>query len=294
MELRHLRYFSVVAETLHFSRAAEHLHLTQPALSRQIRDLETELGVRLLHRHHTQTALTPAGERFARRAREILGAADRAVEEARSLGRQLRFGHYGTLWVEHFAPVLRAFAKRHPGYTLEPIEMTPVELLTALRRQEIDFALLGHAAPGTRRDLEVQPLCEVEAMIALAGDHPLAKKRRLALAELRGESWIVWDEASFPGRAELLFSAARRAGFSPRVTAKVDSVASMFMTVATSRAVGYVLPMSKKLPHSGVVFAQLRPPGIRFTMHAAWRHDAAHVIILRELARTLSQVGTSA
>ncbi|ACB73625.1 LysR substrate-binding domain-containing protein [Opitutus terrae] len=290
MELRHLRYFCAVAETLHFSRAAERLHVTQPALSRQIRDLEAELGVTLLRRHHTATVLTPAGEAFLRRAREILAAAGEAVSEARQAGRQLRFGHYGTLWTECFGPALRRFAKQHPGCALQPIELMPVELVAALRRQELDIALIGTVTRALQREFATQPLCTLEMQLALAADHPLAKRRLLALADLRDADWIAWDEAGFPGRAELLRDAARAAGFAPRIVGTVDSVASMFVAVATSRAVGCVLPMSRKLPHSGVVFARLRPPGIPFTMHAAWARDSRQAPLLAALATALSKV----
>src|SRR4051812_3611408 len=132
MELRHLRYFTAVAETLHFSRAAERLHLTQPALSRQIRNLEEEIGIVLLERHGTRTSLTSAGALFAERARAILAAAARAVDEARSAARLLRFGHYGTLWIDHYAPALRRFSKQHPELMLQSVEQTPAELVKAL------------------------------------------------------------------------------------------------------------------------------------------------------------------
>jgi DNA-binding transcriptional LysR family regulator len=290
MELRHLRYFSAVAETLHFSRAAARLHVTQPALSRQIRDLEHELGVALLRRHRTRTALTSAGERFLRRAREILRAADEAVAEAKTAGRQLRFGHYGTLWSDYYAAPLRAFARRHPGYALQPVELTPVELVTALRRDDLDLALVGSAGPELTREFATRRLTSVEMVIALAADDPRAKRRQLALADLREAPWITWDEGSFPGRASLLEEAAARAGFTPRVIAAVDSVASMFVGIATAHAVGAVLPMSKKLPHSGIVFAKLRPPGIRFDMHAAWRRDSLHAALLADLSDALASV----
>jgi DNA-binding transcriptional LysR family regulator len=285
MELRHLRYFVAVAETLHFSRAADRLHLTQPALSRQIRDLEEELGVRLLHRHGTTTVLTAAGARFRARAERILSDAAAAVAEARALGRQLRVGHYGTLWADFFGPALRAFARRHRHVAIEAIELTPTELVTALRRGEVDLALLGPVDERLRREFGTRRLVTVPALIALAGDHPLAKRRRLELAELAGESWIGWDERSFPGRTQLLEAAAARAGFRPRVVHSVDSVASMFVQVATRSHVAYVLPMSRKLPHGGVVFVPLRPPGIGIEMHAAWRRkapDEARVIALAE------------
>lgn len=291
MELRHLRYFLAVAETLHFSRAAARLHLTQPALSRQIRDLEAELGVSLLRRHGTQTSLTSAGERFALRVREILVATERAVEEARTAARVVRFGHYGALWVDHFAPALRAFAKQFPEVVLQPVELTPAELVGALRTGAVDIALLGPVTETVRQEFATSRVGAVAAVLALGAANPLAKRRVLRLETLRDASWVMWDEHAFPGRAELLREAAAAVGFVPRVAQTVDSVTSLFIHVATSDAVGYVLPMSKQLPHSGVVFAALKPPVMQFEMNVGWRRGAGEDARLGRLAELLVDRG---
>ncbi len=289
MELRHLRYFVAVAETLHFSRAAERLHLTQPALSRQIRDLESELGTGLFHRHGTATTLTPAGAAFLPRAHEVLATTDRAIAEARAAGRQLRLGHYGTLWLDHFGPALRTFARNHPELDLHTEERSAAGLVAGLRRGELDFALLGMVDAALQREFVTRRLAELPLLIALGAANPLAKRRRLALADLASAHWIAWDEAAFPGRAALLERAAAASGFRPRVVGSVDGVASMFLRVSTSNAIGYVLPMSKKLPHSGVVFAALKPPGLTIEMHAAWRRGANADSRLSALAEQLSK-----
>lgn len=288
MELRHLRYFVAVADTLHFSRAAERLNLTQPALSRQIRDLEEELGVALLRRHGAQTTLTPAGARFFARSQEILAATERAVDDARAAARVLRFGHYGALWADYYAPALRAFVRRFPKRTLQPVELSPAELAVALRRGELDMALLGPVNDALRREFATRLLGAMSAMLAMGAGNPLAKRRVHALADLRAAEWVVWDERSFPGRGALLHEAAAAAGFKPRVVHTVDSLASIFMHATTSHAVGYVLPISKKFPHSGVVFAALKPPAIVFEMNVAWRRTAAASECLPELAELLA------
>src|SRR5882757_2274089 len=113
MELRHIRYFTAVADALNFSRAALRLRITQPALSRQIRDLEHEIGFPLFERRGVRTALTPAGRKFLVGARRLLIAADQLVEKTRAVakpqGARLRFGHYGPIWLERFAPAFRRF-----------------------------------------------------------------------------------------------------------------------------------------------------------------------------------------
>ncbi len=292
MELRHLRYFVAVAETLHFSRAAARLHLTQPALSRQIRDLESEIGTPLLHRHGTATTLTPAGSAFFPRVREILAAAERALGEARAAGRQLRLGHYGTLWLDHFAPALRAFTRARPEIDLHTEERSAADLVEGLRRGELDFVLLGPADAALQREFATRKIASLPALIALGTANPLAKRRRLGLADLASADWIAWAEAAFPGRTHLLERAAAAAGFRPRVVGSVDGVASMFLRVSTSNAVGYVLPMSRKLPHAGVAFASLRPPAITIEMHAAWRRGADTDGRLASLAESLAAMAS--
>lgn len=288
MELRHLRYFVAAAEALHFSRAAARLHVTQPALSRQIRALEEELGVTLLRRHGMATALTPAGVAFLPRAHEVLATAERAAAVARTAGRQLRLGHYGTLWLDHFGPALRAFARAHPDLELRAEERSVAGLVDGLRRQELDFALLGPVEAGLQREFATQRVAVVPALIALGAANPLAKRRRLALADLAAAEWIAWDEAAFPGRRDLLDRAAAAAGFRPRVMASVDGVASMFLRLATSNAVAYVLPMSRRLPHAGVVFSALQPPGLPIEMNASWNRLADTDGRLTALAQALA------
>jgi len=291
MELRHLRYFLAVAETLHFSRAAARLHITQPALSRQIRDLENELGLALLRRHGTETKLTAAGARFLVRTREILEQTERAVQEVRNASRVIRLGHYGTLWVEYYAPALRAFAKRFPHVSLQAVEQTPVELIAGLRRGEIDLALLGPTEKTLGREFAVRRVGEVKALVAMNAAHTLAKRRSLSMLDLRLGAWVVWDERSFPGREAPLRKASAAAGFEPVIAGCADSVASLFVRLATdSTALGYVLPMSKKLPHSGIVFCALKPPGIVFTMDAAWDRRADAHGQLSALAELLATV----
>ncbi|MFT3783793.1 MAG: LysR substrate-binding domain-containing protein [Nibricoccus sp.] len=290
MELRHLRYFVAVAEALHFSRAARRLNVSQPALSRQIRDLEDEIGVKLFLRHGTRTVLTKAGGHFMDRAREVLDLANRSVAEVQTLGREVRLGHYGTLWVDYYGPALRAFSKRFPKIALKAVEQTPVELVESLRCGEVDIALLGATEAALAEEFNVRRLGVLPALVAMSSSHPLAKRRMLSLADLRNESWIVWDERDFPGRLTPLREAAKRAGFSPRIAGKTDSVASLFVQLAGTSNVGYVLPMSKKLPHAGVVFAKLQEPGIALPMDVAWRKNQGVGTPITALANLLATV----
>jgi DNA-binding transcriptional LysR family regulator len=289
MELRHLKYFVAVAEALSFSRAAARLHVTQPALSRQIRDLEAELGCRLLLRgRNARTELTPEGRLLLRGAREILTAADKLAQQVRADGARLRVGHYGALWLDYFTPTLRKFARQH-RLRLDPVELTPGELAAALRRGEVDVALIGLVDPAMRREFHTQLVATYPVQIALPADHPLAKRRKLRLADLREARWASWDERGFPGRKELLVAACRAAGFRPDIVLTTDSMASLFVHVATEGVVGHVIPMVRRMPHEGVVFAAVDPAGSFVSeMHAAWRRGEPGDAMIRQLVQEMA------
>lgn len=290
MELRHLRYFVAVAEALNFSRAAARLHVTQPALSRQIRDLETELGRRLLHRGaNARTELTPEGKLLLTGARALLAGADQLAAKVRDGATRLRFGHYGVLWLDYFSPALRRFAKRHPRVKLEPIELTPRELTGALRRGEVDLALVGLADAALRREFLTRCVSTYPALLAMAATHPLAKRRKLRLAELREAEWVTWDEREFPGRKQALVEACRAAGFRPRIALETDSMASLFVHVATTETVGHVIPMTRRMPHEGVVFTAIEPPSAFVSeMQVAWRRNEPRGALIEELVDGLA------
>jgi DNA-binding transcriptional LysR family regulator len=234
--------------------------------------------------------LTKAGGQFLEKARQILYLVEYSVNEIQAVGREIRLGHYGTLWVDHYGPALRAFNRRHPKITLKAVEQTPVELVDSLRRGEVDIALLGPTGPELRKEFEVRRLGVLPALIAMGAKNPLAKRRKLSMADLRDASWIVWDERDFPARVAPLREAAKQAGFKPLVIGKVDSVASLFVQLASCDAVGYVLPMSKKLPHAGVSFAELKAPGIAMPMDVAWRRGGKESGPMTDLARLLATV----
>jgi DNA-binding transcriptional LysR family regulator len=290
MELRHLRYFIAVAEALNFSRAAARLHVTQPALSRQIRDLEEELGCTLLRRGaNARTELTPEGRALLEGARGVVDAADRLAARVRDGAARFRFGHYGVLWLDHFSPALRRFAQRHRKLKLEPVELTPRELPEALRRGDVDLALIGLGDAALRREFHTQVVSTYSVLLALGANHPLAKKRKLRLSDLREAEWVTWNEREFPGRKQGLINACRAAGFRPRIAFETDSMASMFVHVATSEAVGHVIPATRRMPHEGVVFAEIDPPdAFRSEMSAAWRRGDPRAGLIEELVREMA------
>ena len=291
MELRHLRYFTAVAEALSFSRAAQGLRVTQPALSRQIRDLEEELGCRLLRRGpNARTELTAAGERLRRQAAPILASVDRLVDDLQAESTRFTVGHFGVLWLDHFSAALRRFGKGHPLIKLESVEHTPHDLMAALRRGDADL-ILAHGSGPFGREFAAQCIAIYPVLLALGAAHPLAKRRKVRLTDLREVPWVTWDDKAFPGRRQWLVDVCRQAGFRPRIMRSTDSMASLFMQLATGTCVGHVPPMAKKLPHAGVVFSQVEPAAdFRSELSAVWRSGDPREALCRTLAGELARV----
>ncbi|HLP25332.1 MAG TPA: LysR family substrate-binding domain-containing protein, partial [Acidobacteriota bacterium] len=176
------------------------------------------------------------------------------------------------------------FAARHKVLKLEPVELTPRELPPALRRGDVDLALVGVSDPALRREFNVRVVSTYAVLLALGAAHPLAKRRKLKLSELRDAEWITWDEREFPGRKQGLVHACRAAGFRPRIVFQTDSMASLFVQVATSQAIGHVVPQTRRMPHDGVVFAEIDPPeSFMSEMNVAWRRADPRARLIEEL-----------
>ncbi|MEJ1973606.1 MAG: LysR family substrate-binding domain-containing protein [Lacunisphaera sp.] len=219
----------------------------------------------------------------------MLAEADQLVAGVKEGAARIRFGHFGALWLHYFSPALRRFARQQPKIKLDPLELTPRELMLGLRRGDVDLALIGQADAAPPREFLTRKLVTYPVQLALSATHPLAKRRKLRLAELREARWITWDEREFPGRKQRLVEVCRAAGFRPHIAMQTDSMASLFVQVATSDLVGHVLPMSKRLPHEGVVFADIDPPGAFISeLHVAWRRDDPRQKLLEELVKELA------
>ena len=293
MELRHLRYFAAIADAQDIALAAQRLVISQKALRSEIGELEKELGFSLLRRSSSCVALTAAGQAFLKRTRAMLASSGSLADlhDARhDCDMRIRFGHYGALWADGYASALQSLALRHARAQLELIDEYPGHLVRLLNRKALDIALLGTADDALKRQFATRRLLAVPALLAMRSNHPLARRKRLEVADLGKASWVVWDERMFPGRKQLLLNAAKAAGFKPRIVHKVDSVASLFLHLTESDAIGYVLPLSRKLPHPGIAFMNLEPPGIEFEVNVAWRRDSSHVAQLGPLVELLAKI----
>ena len=226
MELRHLRYFVAVAEALSFTRGAEKLHLAQPSLTRQIKNLEEEIGVRLLDRTTQQVKLTPEGQSFLVDAKRVLDLSEEIVESVRHFSRDelaaLNIGYVANLFYDLLPVSLASFQRSFPTIPINLFDMTCGDQFRALQDGNIDLGFVGLHEPIEERGLQFRPIASYETVAAVAKNNPLAKKTVIKLKELKPMFFIGMSETSYPGYRRWLTQTCRKVGFSPKVLQDAD------------------------------------------------------------------------
>jgi DNA-binding transcriptional LysR family regulator len=279
LELRHLRYFLAVAETLNISEASRRLRVAQPSLSRQIRDLEFEVGHPLFHRHKGRLSLTPAGKALREGAKPAVLQAEAALARARKAGAcvstELRVGYYGMMWATVVASALRQFRRLFPEASVTFAELAPAQVVEQLRKGTLDIGVLGHGHTSLSRGCVLERIATVDALLALATENPLAKRRTLSLAELRDQTFLTYAPAYAPGRDSSFLRACRVARFKPKLVREAWGLPALLLAVSENRGVAIVSPFAPRAPHPGVVFSRLRPPGVPFEISVAHRRGVA-------------------
>jgi DNA-binding transcriptional LysR family regulator len=264
MELRHLRYFVTVAEELNVSRASARLRISQPAVSRQLRDLEEELEVKLFDRQKSGLKLTVAGENFLAHARDLLRRSNSAAQAMAAFRKPakatLRVGYIAPVLASLLTPALRDFGNKSPEVEVVLREMAPGEQVKALRDGRIDLALPGNPCAELGKEFEIVVLRRIPFQAVLPDNHLLAQRKRVGLAELKEETFIGFDEEYFPGRNDLICRACQQAGFTPRMRDRVESLTALLAKVAAGNGVTLTPREVGQLPHPGAVLVPLKPP----------------------------------
>lgn len=270
MELRHIRYFVAVAEERHFGRAAERLHIAQPPLSQQIRKLEAELWVQLLTRSTRRVELTPAGDRFLERARDILRRVDAAGEEAvlvadGRIGR-VTVGFTGSATYELLPTLSRALRAALPGLLLDLRGelLTPAQV-AGLRTGTLDVGLLR--PPVHVGEIETHVLRREPLVAALPDAHPLARGDTVRLADLAEEPFIGYPSQSRSVVHDAVADACRAAGFALRAT-EVAETSTLVSFVAAGLGVALVPASVKHLRITGATYRPLHgtPPEVELAI----------------------------
>jgi DNA-binding transcriptional LysR family regulator len=261
MELRHLRYFVAVAEALSFTKAAESLHLAQPSLTRQIKDLEAEIGVVLFDRAGKRISLTQEGESFVLDARRLLDECAQSVLAVQRLSRgeegQLNIGYVANVYHDLLPATLGAFRKACPGTALNLFDMTPAEQYHALEGSKIDLGFVCFRARPPR-DLQWTCVGHDVIMAAVAAGSPLAQKAKIDLKDLEPMFFIGMSEKAYPGSNAWLIDACRGAGFMPRILQEADREPAVISFVAAGLGVALLPEQIKRLPHEGTTFLPLQ------------------------------------
>jgi DNA-binding transcriptional LysR family regulator len=214
MEIRHLRYFCVLAEQLHFTKAALLLNVAQPALSHQIKQLEDELGTQLVERTNRRVRLTAAGEVFLARAARILEQIEQATRETARVGQgdtgSLVIGVVSTAVCSVLPELLRSFRREFPQIGIDIREMEPGEQVEALRRETIDIGLLFLSIQDPALDSVI--VSRERLIVALPTGHRAASAAKVKLRDLESETFLIPRQQSVPGFHELVLSTLRSGG----------------------------------------------------------------------------------
>lgn len=276
MELRHLRYFVGVAEALSFTKAAQKLHTAQPSLTRQIKSLEDELGVRLLHRTKQKVALTDEGRSFLADAKRLLALAAETVESVRRLHsgevRALNIGYVSNLFYDLLPRSLASFHQTFPTISVNLFDLSCGEQLRALEEGKLDLGFVGLHEPIARRGLEFRTIASYKTVVALPKENPLTARAKVELKALAPMFFIGMSEASYPGYRDWLVNTCQRFDFTPKVLQDVDLERKMIHAVAAGLGVAIVPEQLKRLEHENVVFRPLNT-AIMTEGCVAWRNQ---------------------
>jgi DNA-binding transcriptional LysR family regulator len=294
MELRHLRYFVAVAEELNVRRAAGRLRVSQPPLSRQIHDLEDEVGARLFQRSQRGMQLTEAGRYLLPQARQILAQSERALHLANAASRgeagRLSVAYSAAVFDPAFARAVRLFRHRFPLVDLEMRELSFSAQIKALLDSQIDAGYLVLGSRQGEEELASECLRRVATCIALPRDHPLTKRKQLKLSDLVDEPF-VFPRTSMSTFRTWLLELCRAAGFTPKIAQEADNAMGILGLVASGVGVAFSPETGRIFGSMGVEFRTLPPGTPMFDLQILWRRDNTSPLlptflnILRESTR---------
>lgn len=281
MEFRQLHYFIAVSEELHFGRAAESLHISQPALSKQIQALEDSLEIQLFERTKHWVKLTPAGQKFLETARRVL----HEVEEGIQITRQIADGRAGTVRVGLteatlfcLAPsILRTCREHYPQINLLLSSGGTEAHVEALRTHQIDIGFVY--LPIREPVLVVKPLYEESYVAAVPVSHPLAKKQPIPLHALANEPLIFYPRSLAPVLYANFIKSCEQAGFVPNIVQEAELAQTRLGLAAAGVGITFVLADVKNLSAKGVVYQPLAGNSLTLKLALAWRRAESSPVV---------------
>jgi LysR family transcriptional regulator, benzoate and cis,cis-muconate-responsive activator of ben and cat genes len=261
MELRQLRYFVAVAETGNISRAAQKIFLTQPALSRQIKALEDEIGQCLLERQAHSIQLTPAGTALLDEAHELLHRADLVLERVRAAGQEtrLRVGYAPSFAGGLLSAAVESFAQKHPNARIELLDLSSKEMLAGLQDGTLDVALTVNSARETH-GLAWTPLVQTSWQLAVSRNHPLAKRSRITPQQIARGPLMVFSQRDYPEYWDIIAAWLREHRQPPTIAGEFDGVNSLLAAVESGLGVALVTTSTSRLISKNVRLKTVSAP----------------------------------
>lgn len=294
MELRHLRYFVTIAEEQSFRRAAERLHVSQSPLSRQMKDLEEEMGVAIFEPDGRGIKLTAAGKVFAERARSILASVDAAVDEAKGvaegrLGTVVIGFETGTTFIGAFLSLVAAFRKRTPRVDLQLVPMSSIEQWAALREGGIAFGY-GAYAPGDDA-LGHMEMTRDRLGLLLSPEHRLARLKKIRLRDLESERVLLQPRQLYPRLHADIITAARARGVTLHVAAEVLDLEALLALVVIGDAVTFLTEKFWELAsQTSLLWRPVEDLHISLNEVVTWRAEDADAPVVRALIESAREV----
>jgi len=298
MELRHLRYFVTVAEERNITRAAVRLRVAQPALSRQLADLEDELGVRLLERGRQGVTVTPAGREFHRRAKALLADAARAMDAARiaagSIAGRLTLGFPTGLHLDHLGPLIQAFRAAHPKVEFTFVHGLREAQMKLLREGGIEVAFVN--VPGPMHGMDHCVVWRVPFQVVMPAKHRLAKRKSLDFGDLAGEDFVFFTRESRPEFYDEFFHHCTNAGFRPHVVQEVGGYPTTILALIAQGVGLSVVPHFERAEGiRGLVWRPLARPRLWSDFALVWPRKLGSPLLQAfiDLARQMLGVDAS-
>ena len=244
MELRHLRYFAAVADALNFTKAAEKLRVAQPALSRQVQDLEDEIGVDLFQRSPRGVTLTAEGKFFLDEAQKIIALADDAIGKTRALARgelgELHIGYAPSPTIELLPPALAAFQRAVPRVSVRLHDLAGDELGDGVRNGSLQLAIMHRPLAANAVGVHFELLRSYPICVAVAPGHPLAKAKSVSFAQLLAEKLIVFQRKEYGDYHQMLDRVFAQSKTKPAVAVECDGASSLITEIECGRGVAVV------------------------------------------------------
>jgi DNA-binding transcriptional LysR family regulator len=284
--LNQLRYFTTLAEELHFGRAAQQLGISQPALTRQIQSLEKFVGAPLVERTRRAISLTTAGRVFAEHARETLRRHDRAMEAARNTGRRreesIAIGFEPCAPFHNLPLVVLRYLQKYPQTRFSTFVMAAPEQAEALARRRIDLGFVHPPMPETER-FTFEPVGEDRFIVALPGAHPLTAQKRVPLTELKKERWVFYPRHLAPACYDAVQRICEAGGFRPEVVHESNDISVSLRLIPALGVVTLFPECVRNQKADGVVYRELECKNATVTCGFLRRTDQQSVAAERFL-----------